>query len=404
MGILTPLRAHRYMRGGPKFTKANNLSKTITRLVLFTSILFLILVNLTGCSPSAADLEAVDYTPLPGADWQVSTPAEQGLDPSSVAELYYNASELETIYSVLVIKNGNLIAEGYFNEGSVAQLSARHSATKSFTSALAGIALEQGCLISLDLKMMDFFPEFSDQIKDPRKNEITVQQLLQMRAGYPYDSTDYFGDILYLSGNWRWLPHLVDFPLTSDPGTEANYSSLTSHILGVIVARACDTELISFAREYLFAPMEAELGDWTRDLDGYNWGWGEIYVTARDMAKFGMLYLNEGEYEGVQVVPASWVSSSLRTYSEDPWPTEKLGRYFGDLGYGYQWWSAKVGDHQFNFAWGHGGQLIVLLEELDMILVTTASPLHDIPPADGWKYEKEIFDLVGEFIKSLPGE
>ena len=150
--------------------------------------------------------------------------------------------------------------------------------------------------------------------------------------------------------------------------------------------------------------MDSELGDWTRDLDGYNWGWGEIYVTARDMAKFGWLYLNDGEYRGNQVIPADWVHDSLHVYSEDAWITKKVGRYFHDIGYGYQWWSARVGDHHFSFAWGHGGQLIVLLDELDMFVVTTVDPLHDTPPEAGWKHEKPIIDLVGEFIQSFPKE
>jgi len=173
--------------------------------------------------------------------------------------------------------------------------------------------------------MMDFFPEFAGQIADPRKEQITIRDMLQMRAGYPYDSTGHYSDVLYLSGNWRWLPHLVGFPLVSDPGTEVNYSSVTSHLLGVIMARACDTDLMSFAQEHLFTPIDAELGDWTRDLDGYNWGWGEIFVTARDMARFGLLYLNDGDYEGNQVISADWVHDSLQTYSEDAWTSTSIG-------------------------------------------------------------------------------
>jgi CubicO group peptidase (beta-lactamase class C family) len=382
------------------------LTKERRRSSILATIAALILSMLVGCGPSEAKLATVDYTPLPGDDWKVSTPEEQGLNPALVAELYLNATELETIYSLLVIKNGYLIAEGYFNDGSIEQLSARHSATKSYTSALVGIAMEQGCLSSLDQKMMDFFPEFANQVHatDPRKEQITIRHLLQMRAGYPYDSTDYYGDILFLSGNWRWLPHLVDFPLVNDPGTEANYSNVTSHILGVIVQRACDTDLKSFAQKHLFEPTGAELGNWTRDLDDYNWGWGEIYVTARDMAKFGLLYANDGKFHGAQVIPADWVHDSLQIYSEDAWITKKIGKYFKDNGYGYQWWSASVGKHDFNFAWGHGGQLIILLDKLDMIIVTTANPLNEVPPADGWKYEKTVIDLVGRFIKSLPGE
>jgi hypothetical protein len=89
--------------------------------ILFTSAMLILSMLLVGCGPSTEDLEAVDYTPLPGDDWEVSTPAEQGLDPMLVAELYYNAAELERLYGLLVIKNGYLIAEGYFNEGSVEQ-------------------------------------------------------------------------------------------------------------------------------------------------------------------------------------------------------------------------------------------------------------------------------------------
>ena len=205
---------------------------------------------LVGCGPSIEELEAIDYTPLTGDDWKVSTPAEQGLDPIFVAELFNNAAELETLYGLLVIKNGHLIAEGYFNEGSLEQLSARQSVTKSYISSLVGVALDQGCLSSVDQKMMEFFPEFAVQIEDPRKEQITIQDLLQMRGGFPDEErTPPYLDILYFSNNWHWVPHVDDFPLVSDPGTEFNYSNLTTHILGIIVARACDTDLRSYAQE-----------------------------------------------------------------------------------------------------------------------------------------------------------
>ena len=113
--------------------------------LLFASVI-LVLSMLVGCSPSRPsieDLEAVTYTPLPGDDWKISTPEEQGLNPMLVAELYYNAAKLETIYSLLVIKNGYLIAEDYFHEGSVDRKDRLQSVTKSFTSALVGIALDQ---------------------------------------------------------------------------------------------------------------------------------------------------------------------------------------------------------------------------------------------------------------------
>jgi CubicO group peptidase (beta-lactamase class C family) len=355
--------------------------------------------------PQTEELEAVDYTPLPRDDWKVSTPAAQGLDPMLVAELYLEAGGLSTLYGLLVIKNGYLIAEGYFNEGSVEQLSGRQSATKSFTSAMVGVALDRGCLSSVDQRMMDFFPEVAGQIDDPRKEQITIRHLLQMRAGYPWEERmPGYMDSLFFSDNWHWIPHVVDFPLLSDPGTEFGYSNLTSHLLAMIVARACHTDLESYAQEHLFSPIGAELADWTADPDGYNWGWGEIYVTARNMAKFGLLYFNHGEYEGNRVLSADWVRESLQRYSEGIKDADGIsstyGRYFTDIGYGYQWWSATVGNHHFDYAAGHGGNLIVLLHDFDMIIVTTADPLYELPVEKGWQFEGAIVDLVGKFIES----
>jgi CubicO group peptidase (beta-lactamase class C family) len=380
--------------------------------LLITSAI-LILSMLIGCGPSSAELEAVDYTPLPGDNWEVSTPEEQGLDPMLLAELYHNAAESETLYGLLVIKNGYLIAEGYFNKGSIKQLSARQSVTKSYVSSLVGIALDQGCLSSVDQRMIEFFPELAGRIDDPRKKQITIRVLLKMRGGYPDEEhTPPFLDTLYFSNNWHWVPHVVDFPLVSDPGTEFNYSNLTAHILGIIVARACGSDLKPFAQEHLFSPINADLGDWSVDADGYNFGSNEIYVTARDMAKFGLLYLNGGKYDGKQVVSTNWVDESLQRYSEGidisgwiPGITSRYG-YFRDLGYGYQWWSARVGDQHFYYALGHGGSLIIILDKLDMVIVTTADPLKgpDLARGEGWKHESAIIELVGKFINSLPSE
>jgi CubicO group peptidase (beta-lactamase class C family) len=245
--------------------------------------------GLVGCGPSTEELEAVVYTPLPGDDWAVSTPAEQGLDPKLVAELYLNAAELERLYGLLVVKNGHLIAEGYFNEGSVEQKARVQSATKSVTSALVGIALDRGCLSSVDQKMLSFFSEVAGQVTDPRKEQITIRDMLQMRSGYPWEETDPALFEALLSADYMSL--IQGFPLTRDPGTEFQYSGLTSHWLGVIVARACDTDLKSFAQEHLFSPLDAELGDdWIKNWDGYYIGLAGMHVTARDRAKFGLLY------------------------------------------------------------------------------------------------------------------
>jgi CubicO group peptidase (beta-lactamase class C family) len=369
-------------------------------LPLAISVLLAVVV-LAGCGSCAWNLELVDYAPLSRADWQVSTPEEQGLDPDLVARLYFNAAKVQTLHALLVVKNGYLIAERYFGEGSIDQETRIQSATKSYTCALVGIALELGYLSSVDQKMMEFFPELADRITDPRKNQITIRQMLQMRAGYPWEeSTRELFEMLYHG----FRPSLlVDVPLVRDPGTGFDYSNLTSHLLGIIVARATGTDLKSFAEAHLFGPLGVEPADWIQDWEGYYNGHGDLHFSAREMARFGQLYLDGGRFEGQQLVPTEWVRDSLETYSEDAWKY-RVGRNVAHMGYGYQWWSAQAGDHRYNFAWGHGGQQIALLEEHDLVVVVKADPLIGQHGDKPWRHEKANLNLVGDFFASLPSD
>jgi len=360
--------------------------------------------------PRAEDLKDVSYAPLSGADWPVSTPEAEGLDPALVAGLYESAAHLSNLYALLVVRNGRLIAEGYFTEGARDRKNKVQSVTKSYVSALTGMALERGCLSSIDQKMMEFFPELAGEITDARKNTITIRQLLQMRAGYPWEERESpWFDRLFMEDDYRWVPHVADFELSADPGTRFGYSNFTSHILAVVLARACDADLQTWGQENLFSAIGAEVGDWSRDADGYAFGTFEISFTARDMARFGSLYLGRGEFRGERVLPAAWVDESLARYSEhmydETWQNDSsryLGPYFHDVGYGYQWWSATIGDHRIDYAWGHGGNLIILLDDLDMVIVTAADPQYERPGKDAWPYEGAVLNLVGRFIRSLP--
>ena len=354
---------------------------------------------------SSEELKKVNYTPLVREDWQSSTPKEQGLDPMLVAELYNDAAHLKTLYGLLVIKSNRLIAEGYFNNASVDQLSSRASVTKSVTSALLGIAIEQGYIKNVEQKMIEFFPEVVDNIIDERKKSITIKEMLQMRAGYPWEETD----TTYWNALWtgKYIDKIVELPLTIDHGTGFQYSNFTSNWLGIIIARSTSSDLKSFAKKNLFSKLKVEIGNWKKDWDGYYIGCSDLEITARDMAKFGLLYLNKGEFKEERIIPESWVNESLQRYSTDinsaGIESGKVGRYFYDIGYGYQWWSGKAGNHSFNLAWGHGGQFIILLKDLDMIIVSTADPfLGKEKHFDAWQYEKSIINVLGKFIKSLP--
>jgi CubicO group peptidase (beta-lactamase class C family) len=378
-----------------------NLRNKFWRSLIITTSGIIILSLLVGCGPSPDELAAVDYSPLPGGEWEISTPEEQGLDPELVAELYYNASRLETAYSLLVFKNDYLIAEDYFNTGSPDLQVNIHSVTKSITSALVGIALQEGCLTSLDQKMIEFFPEFTDRITDPRKKAITIRQMLQFRAGYPWEEATAEGTELLYSG--FHTSNLVDVPLAYDPGSGSAYSNLTAYFLGIIVARACNTDLKSFAQEHLFDPLGIKPAFWQVGWEGNYLGYSDIHLSSTDLAKFGWLYLHDGTYNGIQVVPAQWVHDSLQIYSKNTW-TVGVGRNWGDNGYGYLWWSIKAGNYRYNLAWGHGGQQIVLLDDLDMMIVFLADPLHLQHGDEPWRIEKANLNLVADFVASLPEE
>lgn len=361
----------------------------------------LIIVCLAGCGPSAAELAAVDYAPQAGGDWPVSTPAEEGLDPQLVAALYHDAAGVETLDSLLVVKNGYLIAEDYFHDGAPDEVHKLQSVTKSFTGAMVGLALEEGCLSSLDQHMIDFFPELAGDVTDPRKEAITLREMLQMRAGYPWEESS--AELFELLYNGFHTANLVEVPLATDPRTQFAYSNMTSYLLSVIVARACDTDLLSYAQARLFDPLGIEVVEWLPGWEGYRTGHAELFLRSRDMAKFGQLYLDGGQVDGQQIIPAAWIDESWQVYSEDAWQY-RVGRNFQDIGYGYQWWRVRAGDHRYHLAWGHGGQQIAVLDDLDMVIVVTADPLHGEHGDKPWRREKENLNLVADFIASLPAE
>ncbi len=376
-------------------------SKIVYLFFIEITSAFFILTTLVACSSSSADINSIDYKPLDRADWPVSTPVEQGLDSNLVAKMYVNATELNTLYSLLVIKNGYLVAEDYFNEGVIDQKDRLQSVTKSITSALVGIALEQGCLSGVDQKVLDFFPEISENIIDVRKEQISLRHLLEMRSGYPREEDDQALWNGLLSGNYP--PLLKHFPLVDDPGTRFHYSNLSSNWLGIIVDRSCGMNLKAFAEEKLFSPLGIEPGDWGQDSEGHNNGCGDLHLSARDAAKFGLLYLNDGMWEGKQIISSDWVKASLQTYSVNEAFVKRIGN-FRDIGYGYHWWTAKANDYYVSIAWGHGGQLIVLVEELDMVIVTTSYPFWLEHNDQSWKHEKAIIKMVSKFISSIPNK
>jgi len=359
------------------------------------------LVAACGGSSSSGDSRGgvPNYTPTTANDgWQVATPAGQGVDEAVLNTAYQEARQLPNLFSLLVVKNGNLIAERYFNGARMNDAFDTASVTKSITSALTGIALRDNLLTSVDQRMFEFFPEIAWQQLDNRKSSITIRHMLQMRSGYPWEEFDGYLDRM-LNTSER-IDLLAEFPLVADPGSKFGYSNLTAHLVGVITARAANESLRAFAERSLFDPLGISVASWPTDADGYYFGSGATMFTVRDMARFGQLYLDAGAYGGMQLVPAEWVQDSFESYSGTTYNTDILNA-ISQLEYGYLWWSGVSGSHRFNFAWGHGGQMICVIQDLNMVIVTTATGLGGQFGQEAWRQESSVLELVGRLIASL---
>jgi len=360
--------------------------------------ILMIAATLLLCYCTEKKEEAYSWQPSVMNDGlQVSSAKEQGMDPITISNTYEEAKKLDNIFSLLILKNRYLIAEQYFNGQSVFDASSTASVTKSIISALAGIAIKEKYITGTDQKLKDFFTEIDWESTDSRKSEITVQHMLQMRSGYPWEEV--YGYLETLSGSSNWIPFLSQFPLINPPGTKFGYSNFTAHIMAIIIARSSKQSLMSFASNYLFDDMGISVPYWPADANGYYYGSGDIYMTPRSLAKFGQLYLDNGAWNDNQIIPSEWVNASFQIYSSSTYGREILTN-IRTLKYGYLWWSGTSGSHQIWFAWGHGGQMVVLIHDLNMVVVATALCPSIFDP-DAWPKSKAVMELVGRLITKI---
>jgi len=297
---------------------------------------------------------------------------------------------LPDAYSLLVVKNGYLILEKYFRKGDPDRYAVVHSVTKSVMSALVGIALDKGYLKSVDQKLTEFFPEYFTGELDQRKKEINLKHLLTMSAGFKWNDR---GPILY---DWIWSEDTARFtinlPQESNPSDVFNYNSSISHLLSIILSKSAKTSTLEFADQYLFKPLGIHHRYWEHDLQGFYFGGFGLALSARDLAKIGFLYLNNGFWNGQSIVPEHWVKESIgQQIQADTHPI------YGKFGYGYQWWVKRIDGCSSFRAWGRRGQFIVVVPELDLVIAVTSEPAQPHPPTS--IHYSPLFDLVAASVK-----
>jgi len=337
----------------------------------------------------SCDGETDRGTPSRSFSWKVSTPEAQGVDGVKLAEGFGAAERMGFVNSVLIARHGFLVGERYFNGFGRDDAQNVRSVSKSFLSALVGIALREDFLLTPDQKALDFFPEYVSRETTPKKRLITLRHLLQMRAGFDNDHS-IFGQ-LHSSPNW--IEATIALPLLFDPGERFSYNTFASHLLSTILARATEMSSLAFAEKYLTGPLEISIAGWERDPQGYYFGGSDMFFTSRDLARFGFLYLNGGALDGEQIVPLEWVERSLTGHIRNPdWAWGEIKK----LDYGYLWWMGEIKGHELFFALGHGGQFVICVPGLDMIVVVTSDSYVDWDRAD--EQERGVAALVGGYI------
>jgi len=278
----------------------------------------------------------------------------------STATLVHEVFHAGPIKSFMVQQDGELLIEEYRKGMHAGRPTNIKSASKSIMSLLIGIAIEQGRLDGVKQNIGEFFPDYFKAHPDAEKQSITLQDLLTMRAGLASTSRDNYGRWV-LSDNW--VEFVLRQPLVEKPGGEMVYSTGSTHLLSVILTRATGMSTREFANKFLFEPLHISIGGWDRDPQGNYMGGNNIALSPSALLKIGTMVINKGVYQQKQIVPRDWIDESMQIYTHSQ---------FNPYDYGYLWWQRELNDYTVLFAWGNGGQYIMMLPALGTVISITS--------------------------------
>lgn len=333
------------------------------RLIVITAVF---LGNCQSGSQTEED-QTPAWLPEASSEWETATPQEVNIDQNRLNSTYQSAAELNHLKSLLVVRNGLLVGEAYYQGISSTQNHDVRSVTKTVMGLLVGKAIELNIIASIDSPIGPFFLDRLPDLSEEKQN-ITIGQLLTMTAGFQWDESS-------SSGYTDWatsadpIGFVLNRPLESEPGQTFRYNSGAVHLLSVILSAATDQSTLAFAQDHLFEPLGFSNLFWEQLAEGnYNGGAG-LDLRPRDMAKLGVLLLNEGVWDGEQVINSSWIRQAAQ-------PTRQTAGTYGpiqNINYGYLWWLGHAQSHDLQLAWGWGGQFIVTIPSLDLCLITTSN-------------------------------
>lgn len=310
-------------------------------------------------------------------EWKHDTAENHNMNNEKLENFYKEIGNHTDIYGALVIKDDNIIGEYYkegYNQDSIFTL---QSCSKSVTSSLIGIAIDKGYIRDVNVLISEYFPEILESNNQNLK-EITIWHLLTHTSGLNMNDTNNWNE-------WRISENWVDYILSrgskSKPGTRFDYSTGNSHLLSVILQKATGMTAYDFGKKYLFEPLGMESVKCELDPQGYSDGGNGFSMNVYDMAKFGRLFLNKGEWEGKQIISQNWIEESTKV---------QFDRKAGSANYGYQWWVRTFGSQKYDayFAQGHWGQFIFVIPEINLMVVFTSH--HEGSTNMYWNFVNEV--------------
>lgn len=297
--------------------------------------------------------------------WKTSTPEKQGIDSNLLADMLDRIKKEELkIRSVLIVRNDHLILESYIHPYHRDVLHDVKSVSKSIISSLVGIALQKKIITGINQAVYDLLPEYFPDDINPIKMKINLENLLTMASGLDLDEN---GPIMgKIMANDNWIKGTLSQPITSEPGEQFNYCTLLTHIISAILTETSGISLLDYSQKYLFEPLDINRVHWEKGPQGFYFGGDKLWLTPRDMAKFGVLFVNKGKWKDKQLIPEEWIRES--TINQFPNFDSD-----GFSGYGYGWW---LSDNKSFHARGYGGQIISIYPDWNTVVVFTGADNH----------------------------
>jgi CubicO group peptidase (beta-lactamase class C family) len=317
--------------------------------------------------------------------------AQQNASPPDRLRTTLDAAEkLQSLETVLVSRDGDMLAERAFRGKSVSRATNIKSASKSIISALVGIAIDKKLLKGVDQPIVEILKSDLPRDADPRLATVTIGNLLSMQAGLSRMSGPNYGRWVS-SGNW--VRTALAAPFDNDPGTGMLYSTASTHLLSAILTRVGKKSTLALARDWL-GPLDGfSISAWERDPQGIHLGGNQMAMTPRSLLAFGELYRRGGvTTNGMRLVSKAWIDQS--------WQVRTHSVFNGD-GYGYGWFLSEMAGERVHYGWGYGGQMLYIVPSLGLTVVMTSD---DSAPSARSGYRDQLHALLAEIILAVKAE